>query len=132
MGFEELPHTADCALRVWATDLPSLFTDAAMGLNSIAGAVVGVEPRRRRCISLHGSDPEILLVSFLSELIYLQEEAGLAFDEFHLKITSGWLRGTMKGSRLLSLSRVIKAVTFHNLEIRRTARGHEVEIVFDV
>jgi len=30
-GFEEIRHTADWALRVWAPDLSTLFTQAAQG-----------------------------------------------------------------------------------------------------
>jgi len=38
----------------------------------------------------------------------------------------------MDGAPLLSATKIIKAVTYHNLRIRPTARGYEVEIVFDV
>ena len=35
-GFQEIEHTADWALQVWAPDLPILFTLAAEGMNSLA------------------------------------------------------------------------------------------------
>ena len=38
----------------------------------------------------------------------------------------------MEGGAVRSMEKEIKAVTFHNLEIRETGRGLEVEIVFDV
>jgi SHS2 domain-containing protein len=38
----------------------------------------------------------------------------------------------MDGAALVSMSKAIKAVTYHNLQIRKTERGVEVEIVFDV
>jgi SHS2 domain-containing protein len=36
------------------------------------------------------------------------------------------------GAPILSMDKAIKAVTFHNLQIQKTRRGVEVEIVFDV
>ena len=132
MGFEELPHTADCALRVWAPDLAALFVEAALGLNSLAGAAIGGGPRVTRDILLHSSDTESLLVSFLAELIYVQEQEHLGFDEFQLLVANYGVSGKMEGSRLSSLMRPVKAVTFHNLKILNTARGCETEIVFDV
>jgi len=132
MGFKEIPHTADCALRVWASDLASLFIEAALGLNSIAGAEVDTRARVTRGVSVHGADAESLLVAFLTELVYLQEQEGLGFDQFSLQVTNQDLSGFLEGSRLLSLSRSIKAVTFHNLAIRQTEHGPETEIVFDV
>jgi SHS2 domain-containing protein len=38
----------------------------------------------------------------------------------------------MEGAPLKALSKAIKAVTWHNLKVEKTARGLEVEIVFDV
>jgi SHS2 domain-containing protein len=38
----------------------------------------------------------------------------------------------MGGAPLQSLDKAIKAVTWHHLKIEETARGLEVEIVFDV
>lgn len=132
MGFEELPHTADCALRVWAPDLASLFAEAALGLNFIGGAHLGRGQRVSRQISIQAADPESLLIAFLSELIYAQEHEALAFDEFHLRVAAHTLAGKIKGSKLLSLTRPIKAATFHNIQIRETHRGMEVDVIFDV
>ena len=39
---------------------------------------------------------------------------------------------TLSGAPLISLVKAIKAVTYHNLKIRRSKQGFEVEIVFDV
>ena len=132
MGFEELNHTADWALRVWADDLPGLFSEAARGMNSLAGARLTQEPRTKRSLELDAADAEGLLVAFLSELIYHAEQENRAYDQFEISIQDNHLHAQMTGARLASLSKVIKAVTYHNLKIRQMARGYEVEIVFDV
>ena len=46
MGFEEISHTADWSARVWAPDLPSLFTEAARAMNSLSGTVIGTSATR--------------------------------------------------------------------------------------
>ena len=132
MGFEELPHTADCALRIWAPDLEALFVEAALGLNELAGARLGGAAPTVREISLRSSDAESLLVAFLTDLIFFQEHENLGFSHFRLRLSGDTLSGSIEGSRLAFLTRPIKAVTFHNLRIRRTGRGQEVDIVFDV
>jgi SHS2 domain-containing protein len=130
-GFEELPHTADIALLAWGPDNVSLFTQAALGLNAIAGVQTGSE-RVTRDIDLHQDDLPSLLVAFLSELVFLQENERLAFDKLDLQVTGTRVSGTLAGADILSLERPIKAVTFHNLRILSTERGFEVEVVFDV
>ncbi len=132
MGYQELQHTADWALHVWAADLPSLFAEAARGMNALSGVALGRGPRVSRAIDLQGLDAEGLLVSFLSELIYAQELEGIGFDRFDLRVSDGRMSGQLGGSSLRSLAKPVKAVTYHNLGIAKTLRGYEVVIVFDV
>jgi SHS2 domain-containing protein len=137
MPFEELPHTADWSLRIWAPDLTQLFTESARGMNALAGIRLVEKPRVRRLFSLSSPDVESLLVSFLSELVYFSEQDCLAFDQIHLSLDLEdsppcHLSATLRGAPILSLDKAIKAVTYHNLKIQQTTRGYEIEIVFDV
>ena len=141
MPFEEISHTADWALRVWADDLAGLLTESAWGMWMLANAEQAEGPRVRRELSLNASDAEGLLVAFLTELLYLSEFEKIIFNRFialHTSTSSvqgveGFnLKVMMEGGALRSIEKEIKAVTFHNLQIRETERGLEVEIVFDV
>ena len=132
MGFEEISHTADWSARVWAADLPSLFTEAARAMNSLSGTVTGTGPRVTRIFEAEGPDAESLLVAFLSELLYYQEQENLAFDVFDLRVASQWLKVEMEGASIASTEKAIKAVTYHNLKIEKTNKGLETTIVFDV
>jgi SHS2 domain-containing protein len=132
MGFEEISHTADWSARVWAPDLPSLFTEAARAMNSLSGTVTGNGPRVRRMFEAEGPDVESLFVAFLSELVYYQEQENLAFDVFDLRVAGRWLKVAMEGAQVESMDKAIKAVTYHNLKIEKTKDGFETTIVFDV
>jgi SHS2 domain-containing protein len=132
MGFEELPHTADWSLRVWAKSLPALFAEAARGMYALSGANQAEGPKVKRTFEAEATDAESLLVAFLSELVYAVEQEHLIFDEFDVQVEGIKLKVEMSGAPILSLTKAIKAVTYHNLQIRPTARGYEVEIVFDV
>ena len=133
MGFEEIPHTADWSVRVWAQDLPSLLAESARAMNALAGTVTDPGPRLKRAFASEGPDIESLLVAFLSELVYYQEQDhGLAFDTFDIRMSDRHLSVTMEGSQITSVDKAIKAVTYHNLKIEETSRGYEVVIVFDV
>ena len=132
MGFEEIGHTADWAMRVWADDLPSLFTEAARGMNTLAGIKLNDQNRVRRVYKMDAPDAESLLVAFLSELIYYQEQENHAFDIFEINMDDQSLKVNMEGAEITSMDKAIKAVTYHNLIIKKSARGLEVEIVLDV
>jgi len=132
MGFEEISHTADWSARVWAEDLPSLFAESARAMNALAGTVTGQGPRVKRRFESEGPDAESLLVAFLSELVYYQEQENLAFNVFALKVEGQQLMVEMEGAQIESTDKAIKAVTYHNLKIEKTNRGFETTIVFDV
>lgn len=132
MGFEEISHTADWSVRVWAQDLPSLFAESARAMNTLARTVTGPNPRVKRAFESQGPDLESLLVAFLSELVYYQEQVNLAFDIFDIQINDKKISVNMEGAQIASVDKAIKAVTFHNLKIEETSRGYEVVIVFDV
>jgi SHS2 domain-containing protein len=136
MPFEELPHTADWALRVWAPDLAGLFAEAARGMNALTGAEPVPGPAAARTFESAGADPEGLLVAFLSELVYAAEQERLLFGSFQVQLSegpAGWrLKVAMEARPMRSVSKTIKAVTYHNLDILQSPRGWEVEIVFDV
>jgi SHS2 domain-containing protein len=136
-GFEEISHTADRAMRIWAGDLPSLFAEAAKGLNGLSGVELSEGTKAKKRFETEAPDYESLLVAFLSELIFLAEEENLAFSIFEIRVfeaTQGGYRisAAMEGAPIQFIDKAIKAVTYHNLKISRTDRGLEAEIVFDV
>lgn len=131
-GFIEIQHTADWALKVWAPNLPLLFAQAAEGMYWLMETSLASEPRTVRTIEVEGADAESLLVAFLSELLYLSESAGLGFNQFEVTINENHLRALARGAPVQTQKKEIKAVTYHNLAVRREEKIYTVTIVFDV
>jgi SHS2 domain-containing protein len=134
-GFEEVSHTADLEIRVWAKDLESLFRQSAAGMVHLSGVEELMEgiSSVKQTISLEAMDYEGLLILFLEELLYRLTEDYMIYDIKKLSITSDYaLKANLKGSQIKSYQRDIKAVTYHNLNISTTADGYEVQIVFDI
>ncbi len=131
-GFKELRHTADWEIEAWAPDLVRLFEQAAVGMYALSGTNLYPEPRITRIVELTAEDAEGLLVKFLSELLFLGEQYGLAFDVFDLQIDRCRLSARLHGAPMTEQSKEIKAVTYHKLAIQPGSRGLEVRIVFDV
>ncbi len=132
MPFTEIPHTADWCLHVWSADLPSLFIEAAHGMNYLSGIQIGARSKKEQVFHTTAPDQEALLVAFLSNLIYFAEYEKMGFNEFSIQLQADELTAAMKGAPLTSINKIIKAVTFHNLQIKKNKLGYEVDIVFDV
>ena len=131
-GFDELEHTADWALHVWAPDLRQLLITAAKGMYSLSDIQTDENKLQNVDITLTYHDPESLLVDFLSELIFLGEVSNQAAVHYELSIYEKELSANISTADIKSRKKEIKAVTFHHLEISSTARGLETVIVFDV
>jgi len=135
-GFEHLPHTADLKIRAWAPDLSGLIEQAARALIDLL--VEGeAEPTEQVEIAAEGHDAEETLLDCLREVLLLRELRGL------LPVTAevpeaGEQSATCRIGAVPAeeaaelLGEEIKAVTYHDLEIRREDDRLVVEVVFDV
>lgn len=134
VDFAIVDHTADWAIRVRGSDLRQLLLSAAWGMNSLLVADLNAIPLEvERTVTAEAFDRESLLVEWLGELAYLTEMEGLVFRDFAFEmVTSEALRATVRGGRAPELHKHIKAVTYHDLEIKETEAGLEATVVFDV
>jgi SHS2 domain-containing protein len=132
-AIEEIEHTADWSIRVRGSDLEELFGNAALGMAMLLADVETIAPDVNRQVELEEYDTETLLVSWLTELLWFNEETGAVFVRFEFqKLTPQRLQATVWGGPADNQWKHIKAVTFHNLNIIQTHAGYEVTLIFDV
>ncbi len=133
-GFEEVEHTADWAFRARGADLMQLFANAARAMFELQlRTPLPLAEEVERQVEVAGFDRETLLVNWLNEILYLQEKYGEIYREFELQeISDTRLRARLRGQRSPGVARMIKAVTFHGLKIKRAAEGWEATVVVDV
>lgn len=131
--FEEIQHTADWAIRVCASSPEALFECCASGMYSLLKVKKSNEsPEIQKKIHLQGVDLESLLVSFLSDLLFFYETERVVFNWMRLRIQNNELDGELRGFFIESIQEEIKAVTYHQMEIKQNAKGLSVTVVFDV
>ncbi|WP_376793419.1 archease [Thermoflexus sp.] len=140
--FEEIPHTADWAIRAYGRSLPELFAHAAMGMYSLLTDLEALGESERREVQVEAASPEGLLVAWLNELVYLTEREQLAFKRFEIHELQlpdpkdpeslGRLQAAAYGERAKEVRKYIKAVTYHNVAIHQENGYYWVELVFDV
>lgn len=131
-GFREIEHTADWSIEVWAPDMVGLLKEAAAGMYALSQTEIDDNFEVSRDFTLKIDDKESLVVDFLSELLYLGEMEQLAFNEFNLSLNNSLLIVTLRGGKITSQSKEIKAVTYHDLNIQTKDSLLWTNIVFDV
>ena len=136
-GYESLDHTADLALRVWAPTTRELIEQATAGFIGTMVDPDTVEPAREIAVKATGAGPEELLVGWLNEILFAFDAEGMAPSHATVDaVTDGEVRGRLFGQDFDPLHNdvrnVVKAVTFHDLAVKRMGDLLEVTIVFDV
>ncbi|MBM3128618.1 MAG: archease [Chloroflexi bacterium] len=132
--FEEIPHTADWSFRAFGRDARELFENAAHALFALEGARARDDANEiTRDIRVTALDYESLLVTWLTELLWLQESHREMYRRFNITtLAPTELRAQVFGAPFIELGKIIKAVTYHNLAITQTAQGWEAVVVVDV
>lgn len=131
--WREVEHTADLAIWVCGRDLSDLFASAAQAMMSLMARPDESAQPVALGVCLDSYDLEALLVDWLNELLYLSERHNVVFTAIDVRRMEGTsLEAQLGGYPIARRLRGIKAATYHELEIERTAEGLCTQIVFDV
>jgi len=130
-GFEELDHMADWAIKISAPSLLGLLETAVQGMYALSEIQFEDGPGRQEPVAIDAPDAEMLLVDFLTELLFYGEQ-GEAVRGMALRLEGFSLSGSLRLAPIRSQAKEIKAVTYHNLHVKKTSAGFEVVLVFDV
>jgi SHS2 domain-containing protein len=131
-GYEEVNHTADRAIKVWAPDLAGLLEQAAFGMYAVLGVGPGSQGSIDRQVHYEDLEDESLVVSFLSDLLNFLECDKLVFSRIEAYVSGTQISIRLTGRKLRQVRIEIKAVTYHNLQVVQNTKGYETTIVFDV
>jgi SHS2 domain-containing protein len=135
MPYEILKHTADLRMRVCADTLESLFLDAVKGMMSIMKKDLESEARNpKRNLSISAGDKTALLVDFLNEILALAQTNKEVYPTVILKkLSETEIEAELTSVPVDGFDEDIKAVTYHEAEIRKNSAGNwETILVFDI
>lgn len=140
MPYTFFDHTGDIGVTLRGASLDELFRAAAVAFTDSITAASVVEPRRPEEVDVDAPELDLLLVDFLSELLYrfdtrcwLSADADVAVREKD----GGWaLEGTLRGEKhdpaRHPVKALIKAVTYHGLRVAQDDHGWTANVVFDI
>lgn len=129
--FRWTEHTAELGLEIEAPSPEGVFEEALAAFVELVGD--GDGPPLTRDVDLQADEPAMLLVDWLSELLYLADAEQFVPERIvSLDLDDGRLRATIEGHRG-EPRQLLKAVTLHRLEFRRADTvGWRAKVVLDV
>ncbi len=133
--YEILEHKADLKIRIFGKDKKELFFNALLAMSESTKAETSKpEKKVKRKIEIKSGDLATLLVDFLSEALYLSQVQKEVFSDIIIKkFTDKELEGVITGQKIERFGEDIKAVTYHQLEVKQNKDGSwQATILFDI
>ena len=129
-----IEHTAELQLEIHARSEAGVFRQAVAALRELleddAGATTG--SRIERPVEAEATDRGALLAEWLAELVFLAEADGLVPDDVrNLVVGEDSVTAVVVG-RTREPRHLVKAVTYHDLELHRDRDGWRGNVVLDV
>lgn len=136
--FEIIDHTADIGIAAYGNDIKEVFATSAYAMFKLIADLDNVGEKLKRDIEVTATDKEILLVSWLNELLYVCEVEHMLFKRFDIvHLDQNRLKAKVFGEKIDSAHHEIKidikAATYHMLKIEKIANGNfKAQVIFDI
>jgi len=132
-----IDHTADFGMQVFGSDSQELFTNAALALFDVITEMDVLKGRDSCNIKVSGEDWPDLMINWLRELLYLWNGKAmlvksvqiLTLSESH--ISAKIYFDAYKPDRHI-INTEIKAVTYHQIQVKGSPSGWKAQIIFDI
>ncbi len=135
--FRILDHTADVGFECRSKTLEELFANAGRALVHFFVDLETIKPREEMKIEVTGEDRESLLVNFLSEILFQIDSEARLFSDFEVSIEEGKSLSAVARGEKWDRSRhlpklLVKAITYHQLEIIERPDGWYAKVFVDI
>ena len=134
--WEHFSHQADIGIKATADSLSKAFEDASLAITAIITEPKNVDAVESVKIECSGKNEELLLVNWLSSIIYEMDVRKMLFGRFEVQIENLTLRAKIWGEKINqnkhSPAVETKAVTYNQLSVKNENGKWTVQCVIDV
>lgn len=132
----EISTTADIAVKIESPGLADLFSASGWALGNLLTDVTALDTKIEHQVRFQSDDASMMMVDWLSELLFVFETKRLIFSKFDTIISGSWFLSAMCGERVSRTTHMfrhdIKAVTWHGLSVKKTNDVYTARILFDI
>ena len=127
--------TSDVMFEAYGSNLKEIFENAALALFDIICKIKAVKPIKMIYIELSAENKEYLMFSWIQELIARVDLEEMFFSKFKIiDVTETSLIAEIYGESITPKKGeiLVKALTNHKYEFKKTKNGYKVTAVLDI
>lgn len=137
MSYEYFEHQADIGIRGKGNTLAEAFEQAALAMFEIMVDTIDLNPTESQIVEIEADNSEELLISWLSELLFLKDVENKIFSRFEIsKIDDNTIVAKVYGEKIdfsrHKLKLEVKAATWTQLAIKKHDNGYIAQCLVDV
>ncbi|MCY0860389.1 MAG: archease [Sulfolobaceae archaeon] len=136
--FEFFDHTSDVGIRAFGKTIDEAFENSALAVFEIMTDTSKVRPLKKIEVNVNGFDLENLLYRWIEVLLAEYDDSLSLFSKFKVKVDKekNSLTGEAIGEKfdpgIHERRTVVKAMTYHELEIAEDENGWKISFVVDI
>ncbi|MBI5881249.1 archease [archaeon] len=127
--------TSDVMFEAYGKDLKEVFSNAAEALFSVMCRIESVQPKDEKKIEIDADSLEDLMINWLQALIAAVDIEGMFFSKFKItRIDDTHLTAFVYGEPVSPHKgkTVVKAVTYHQYEFKKSKDGYVCRVSLDI
>lgn len=135
--YKLIDHTADFGIQIFGSDSQALFVNAALALFDVITEMNVLTGRDFCDITVSGEDWSDLMINWLREMLYLWNgEERLVKSVRILSLSENKIFAKIYFDAYdpdrHTIKTEIKAVTYHQIQVKRSPSGWEARVIFDI
>jgi SHS2 domain-containing protein len=136
-GYEYFEVAADVGVHGWGPTDEACFRQVALGMFALMVPLDAVAPRESREVGAQGEGAEALLVNWLNECLYVHELEGFVVHDLERpEVTGAFIHGILHGEPVDPARHprgtLVKAATFHGLEVTESVGQVSARVILDI
>lgn len=138
-NYEYFETTADIGITAQGKNLEIAFINSALGTMNLITDINQIKPKISKSIEIKSEDIYGLLYDWITELLILLDSDFFIASEYDIKITKnkeyvliGNITGDIYNTDIYNYKTEVKAITYHNMDIKKIGDKYKLNFILDL
>lgn len=138
-NYEYFETTADIGVTACGESLENAFINSALGTMNLITSINQIKPKITKKVEIKSEDIYGLLYDWITELLILLDSDFFIASEYDIKITknneyilTGNITGDIYNTDLYNYKTEVKAITYHNMDIKKIGDKYKLNFILDL
>lgn len=138
-NYEYFETTADIGVTACGESLENAFINSALGTMNLITSINQIKPKITKKVEIKSEDIYGLLYDWITELLILLDSDFFIASEYDIIITknneyilTGNITGDIYNTDLYNYKTEVKAITYHNMDIKKIGDKYKLNFILDL